>query len=295
MYNSILKILRCPKCGETLVLKSSREAGEEVLEGSLSCCNNHMWSIKEGVIDFESLEQTSSNTWSEDYKVMNYEELDRVILERTPKEQVEAGKKTQEEIFKVIDSLGAKRILDIATGRGMLLTSLASHYTDEVELVCVDLSYEVLKFDRIKTMKLNPKLKVNYITCDATKLPFIDNAFDLSLSFFGIQNMGEFVPQGIKEGVRVGKNGLLNACIIIKDDNPKIEELNKLLKENNFDFDLGTTTQTGIIKLHEMDGIHRVSAFNAFEGTAGKNDNDLLPIEGEWFANTLVSVKETWK
>ena len=215
---------------------------------------------------------------------MDYDELDMLVTKRTPKMQLDAMELAKVKLINSIHELNANRILDIATGRGMLLTKLAQNYRSNIDLVCVDLSFEVLKYDRIKVLKINPEAKVNYIACDATKLPFIDNAFDLSVSFFGISNMGDLASKGIKEGVRVSQNGLANVGVVIKDDNPKIDELNKLLKENGYDFNLYSCTESNFCKLHKIDDSHKVEVNKVFEGIAEKNENDMVPIEGEWFA-----------
>ena len=75
------------------------------------------------------------------------------------------------------------------------------------QILCTDLSFEVLKYDRLKAKKINPKVKVNYIACDATKLPLKDNSIDTATSFFGIANMLNLTLEGIKEANRVLKNG----------------------------------------------------------------------------------------
>ncbi len=284
MYRDILSIMVCPKCGEKLTLNSREEINGEVIEGTLACINNHKWKVQDGIINLESEEQSMANDWSESYKQMDYDELDMLITKRTPKMQLDAMELAKVKLINSIHELNANRILDIATGRGMLLTKLAQNYGSNIDLVCVDLSFEVLKYDRIKVLKINPKAKVNYIACDATKLPFTDNAFDLSVSFFGISNMGDLASKGIKEGVRVSQNGLANVGVVIKDDNHKIDELNKLLKENGYDFNLYSCTESNFCKLHKIDNSHKVEVNKVFEGIAEKNENDLVPIEGEWFA-----------
>lgn len=170
----------------------------------------------------------------------------------------------------------------------MLLTKLVKNFGNNIDLVCVDLSFEVLKYDRIKSKNIDPNAKINYIACDATKLPFLSDTFDLSVSFFGIQNMFDLASEGIMEGVRVSKKGLINASIVIKDNNPKIEALNKLLAEHGYDFKIDSFTESYLHQLHEIDENYKVEVNNIFEGIGGKNENDLIPIEGEWFAIALI-------
>lgn len=284
MYMEILDILICPKCQAKLKLESKEHIASEVIEGTLLCAGNHQWKIEGGVINFESEEQENANNWNELYKKMDYEELDIRVKERTPKIEIDAQEKAIEEIIDLINKYQAKKVLDIATGRGILLSQLVKNFKNNIELVCVDLSFEVLKYDRIKCMKINPDARINYIACDATKLPFLRDTFDLSVSFFGVQNMGNLASEGIQEGVRVSSKGLINAGYVIKDDNPEIKSLNELVEQHGYDFKVDSVTESHFHQLHNIDESYRVEVTNVFEGIGEKNENDLIPIEGQWFA-----------
>ncbi len=292
MYSNILEYLTCPECKKSLDLNTKKQVNGEVIEGILRCSNNHEWKVEDGVINFESEEQKSVNNWSESYKQVDYEELENQIKERTPQIQLDAQERAKEEIIKLIDKHNAKNILDIATGRGMLLKRIVKNFGDEIDLVCIDLSFEVLKYDRMKANKINSNAKINYIACDATNLPFTNDAFDLSVSFAGIQNMLDKASKGIKEGVRVSKDKLINVGVVIKDDNPKIDLINKLLAENNIDYDVKTATESSFYQLHKINDNFKVEVDNIFEGIAEKNDNDLIPIEDEWFAIAIIKTKK---
>ncbi|MCB2291521.1 class I SAM-dependent methyltransferase [Clostridium sp. CS001] len=289
MYNNILDMVVCPKCQEKFELESKEQINGEIIQGTLICINNHKWKVEEGVINFGSEEQQNANSWSESYKELNYDELD-ITIKKTSQIELDAHKKGKEEIISLINKYEAKKILNIATGRGMLLTNLVKSFGNTIDLVCVDLSFEVLKYDRIKAMNIDPNAKINYIACDATKLPFLKDTFDLSVSFFGIQNMFNLALEGIKEGVFVSKKGLINSNMVIKDNNPKIEELNKLLAEQGYDFKTDSFTESYTRKLHEIDDNYKTYVTNIFEGIGEKNENDLIPIEGEWFALALNEV-----
>jgi ubiquinone/menaquinone biosynthesis C-methylase UbiE/uncharacterized protein YbaR (Trm112 family) len=284
MYKNILEIMICPNCGEKLELNPKNEVDGEIIEGTLTCINNHKWIVEEGIINFESEEQSMVNNWSELYAQKDYNEIDKLLTERTPQIQLNAMEVAKAELINSIKEHHAKKVLDIATGRGLLLTRLVESFGSNIDLVCVDLSFEVLKYDRIKAKKINPNIKINYIACDATKMPFLSNSFDLTVSFFGISNMGNFSSEGINEGVRVSQNGLVNVGPVIKDDNPKIDELNKLLIENGYDFKVDSFTESNFYKMHKTVNNYNVEVNNVFEGIAEKNEDDLIPVEGEWFA-----------
>ncbi|WDV47416.1 class I SAM-dependent methyltransferase [Clostridiaceae bacterium M8S5] len=292
MYKSILEDLVCPKCKSGLSLEILEQEQDEIIEGKLICKDNHTWIIKDGVINFESQEQEIVNNWSEHYKNINYDELDKMVKEATPDNQLEGYNISKQVLLEKIKCKHAKNIIDIGTGRGMLLTYIAKNITDEISLVCVDLSYEVLKYDRLKVKKINPKIKVNYIACDAARLPFKENSFDLSVSFFGIINMGEIAKKGVEEAVRVSKEGLINAVMVIKDDNPKVETINKYLQDDGIDGKIDNIIETNCFKLHQVDGKYNVTKELTYESVALPSKYDYVPIEGEWFGINVYDCKE---
>lgn len=287
MYTSILDKIVCPTCKKKLELAIIKEEEQEIIEGTLTCSDGHVWVIKDGVINLESEEQTLANNWNDYYKNTDYASLDQWIEEATPTNQIEGYTLAKKAILGHIQSKGATHIIDIATGRGMLLTYLAQYLSSDTHLVCVDLSHEVLKYDRLKVKNINPALRVNYIACDATCLPFLRQAFDLSISFFGISNMGNAIAQGITDAVRVSKEGLINVGVVIKDDNPKIADVNQYLQDNQLDMSIDFATETRCRELHEGKGQYNVVEEKVFESIAQPSDLDLIPIEGEWFGINL--------
>ena len=232
MYREILQILRCQKCNEELALITEKEEDSEIIAGKLKCKNNHCWQISEGVINFQSVEQEQFNNWTESYKEYNYEEMDEKILKGTPKNQKEINEEAKRIIINNINEEENEFILDIATGRGMLFTEMLKELQGKSQILCTDLSFEVLKYDRLKAKKINPKVKVNYIACDATKPPLKDNSIDTATSFFGIANMLNLTLEGIKEANRVLKNGkyFFNAFITIKEDSKGFQSIKQFYK-----------------------------------------------------------------
>ena len=290
MYKNILEILTCPKCQEKLQIEAEKESNGEVIEGLLTCTNYHQWQVEDGIIIFQAQEQKEVNNWNELYKDISYKDLDDKIKDSTPQVELTAQKEGIREIINIVKKKDSTKILDIATGRGMLLTELVQEFGSKINLVAVDLSARVLKYDRLKCKELNPKARINFIACDATELPILKDSLDLSVSFFGIQNMGSLIPEGIKEGVRVSKKGLINTGYIIKDDNPEIPSVNKKLKKAGYEIRLDQFTESYFHQSHKLNDDYKVNVKKIFEGTGGNNKNDLIPIQDEWFA---LAISET--
>ena len=77
MYASILPVLRCPHCGSGFELTESKKDGGEIVTGKIVCEKGHSFSIREGILDFQSQEQELLNSWSEYSKAESDDSLDR--------------------------------------------------------------------------------------------------------------------------------------------------------------------------------------------------------------------------
>lgn len=295
MYKEILKVLKCPKCNGELSLTVNKEENDEIIDGKLSCGHDHHWAIREGVINFGSSEQEFGNSWTEFYKEHDYEELDKKILEGIPANIRILNEKTKKFIIdSVNDENNAEFILDVATGRGMLFTDMVKQLKVDAQIICADLSFEVLRYDRLKAKKINPDIKVNYIACDATDLPFKDSSIDCAVSFAGIANMADKTADGIKEAKRVLKTGksLLNSSFIIKEDSEGYRACKKFCHENNIKGAEEFMLKTRLERAHNEAGFEKVNLRTIGEDIGQKCEFDLIPYEGEWFAVVVAECKK---
>jgi len=242
-------------------------------------------------LNFNSKEQEGFNNWSEMEKEFGFDEMNKRIKESTPKNERKATDKANEYILNRLTSNNYKKVIDIASGRGMLARFIAKKTNNNLELVCTDLSLAVLIYDRKKILEINPNMKCNYVACDASNLPFKDNSFDSAVSLCGIQNMMDLMQKGIEESIRVAKQELINSCVTIKDDNPKIESINNFMKDNNINYDFNNATESAYEKYHDLNN-HKLKIDKIFEDVAVKNDNDMIPVEGEpFFMNVYRVIK----
>ena len=295
MYKELVEILMCPECKKELKLSIIKEENNEVVDGKLFCDNGHNWVIKEGVVHFGSEEQECANNWKESYKFKDYEELDKEIYLNTPENIKEINNKIKEFIIKKINqSKKIKNILDIATGRGMLLTELVQKINIDAQIICADLSFDVLKYDRLKVKNINPGVRVNYIACDATNLPIKEAAIDMAVSFLGIANMLDKMPEGIKEANRVVKrnNYLLNSGIVIKENSDGYRVVKDWLNSKGIYEAESTFIETGFEKAHEDAGFEYIKPIEIAEGIGEKCENDLLPFENEWFSVFVIECRK---
>jgi ubiquinone/menaquinone biosynthesis C-methylase UbiE/uncharacterized protein YbaR (Trm112 family) len=295
MYKELSKILRCPECKGKLIVSIVKEENDEIIEGKLTCENSHNWIIKDGVVNFGSKEQELANTWSESYKQMEYKELDKQIVDGIPKNTKEINNKVKGFIINEINTnKEINTVLDIATGRGMLLTELAKYITTDAQIICTDLSFDVLKYDRLKVEQINPNIKVNYIACDATKLPFKENSIDLAVSFYGIANMLDKMGTGIVDAKRVLKDGtlLLNSGFIIKENSQGYNAAKEWFASNNIFGAENLLTETGFEKAHSDANFNSTKLVKIGEDIGEKCEFDLIPFEGEWFSVVIAQCEK---
>jgi len=99
-----------------------------------------------------------------------------------------------------------KVVLDVACGTGYGVGYLADKGSSEV--VGVDISMEAVGYARERFSKDN---KASFICADAIRLPFLDNAFDIVVSFETIEHIRQY-RKFLAECRRVLKDGGLLIC-----------------------------------------------------------------------------------
>ncbi len=156
MYKEILKLLKCPKCNGELNLTVEKEGNSEIIDGKLSCKEGHDWIIREGIINFGSVEQELANNWTESYEQYDDAEIDKKLLEGVPQNFRIISNKAKKFIIDSINKKEYEFILDIATGRGGLFKEMVKHLKTESQIICTDLSFVVLKYDRLNAKKMQP-------------------------------------------------------------------------------------------------------------------------------------------
>lgn len=290
MYKEVVKILKCPCCGSELKLISEKEENGEVIEGHLICAQKHVYKIYAGVVDFGSEEQKDANNWSEHYQQLSYEELDSSIDDRKTENQKYVETLFLDGIINETKQLEKGYLLDVASGRGLLLRKMLETINEDVHLIASDLSFQVLMYDRIKLASINPKVKISYIACDASNLAFKDNSIDMVCTFVGFLNMGNLMEKGIVEAARVlkPKGKLINSLMYMKEDSSGYKEVKKILEENDLDSLAQFLLRDKLFEMHK-NYFTKVSDQITYEGIAEPFEGDLLPYADEWFANAVIT------
>lgn len=289
MYTNLLPVLRCPHCATRFLLTESKKVGEEIIEGKIACEKGHIFYIHEGILDFQSQEQELFNSWDEYFKEESVDDFDYKCDACKSENQQIIEKDFLGGIVEEAAKLKAGFLLDVASGRGMLLRELLKNVDANVEIISTDLSFRILWHDRIKFKQINPHIKVNCIACDATNLPIQDYSIDMACTYSGFTNMLNLMENGIRDTARVLKDHapLINSLIYMDENADGAKKVARYLSENHMEDAQKIYIRDELLAIHTK-YFRNVHEKNIYEGIAEGVEGDLIPCDGEWFANVVL-------
>lgn len=264
------------------------ETEDELMEGTLDCERGHSFRITQGVADFNSQEQSFMNQWESLSEDQSFEALDREMDTNNPDAILERREKVLDAIVSEMADRNCKVILDLASGRGLLLTKLATNLEDDVHIISIDLSAFVLKYDYQKFKKIAPGKKISYLACDATNLPLKDCVVDMATTYGGFSNMLGCAGEALQEAHRVLKSGgvLLDSFVVIGKDSKGYATLQQVCAEQRITGAEDFFLHEGL-KINHSVLFSEVTCNTVFEGIGVDNGMDLLPYPGEWYAEQV--------
>ncbi len=127
--------------------------------------------------------------------------------------------------IKLLKSLDAPEILDIATGTGDL--AIASLKIKPKRVVGLDLSAQMLKVGKEKIQKRNLSHIISMVEGDSENLPFKNEEFDAAMVAFGVRNF-ENLHKGLVEINRVLKAG--GKFVVLEFSNPSTFPFKQIFK-----------------------------------------------------------------
>jgi ubiquinone/menaquinone biosynthesis C-methylase UbiE len=224
------------------------------------------------------------NEWSVQLKGKDPEEFDSFIESKTAPNEIQLRNKLISLLRDQILIQKPSYLLDVATGRGMFATKIIDNLPPHTHLICTDLSPTILFSDQYKLKKRNPKVKISYISCDASNLPFVTNSIDCIVSFFGIANMGSVISSAMHEINRVlSDNGIFFDCnILIKNNSPSYIAMKEFFDNREETYPLAYLDKEKFKEYHIQHHFHG-EYFSAGSSIGLKNELDLIPMEGDWF------------
>lgn len=285
MYKAIVNCLCCPKCRKNLYLRAVSEYEGDVIDGTLICETGHVYRISRGVVDFNSEEQGFANQWEAMGEERNFEEMDREIDTQNPTDIIQRREMVLKAIVDAITGYECKVVLDIASGRGLMLTELCKALDDDVHIISIDLSSYVLKYDRQKFGQMFPNRKISYLACDATNLPIKECLIDAATTYCGFSNMIGCAHEALREAHMVIKPGgvLADSYVVIQQESQGYKTLQQVCNEQCAEGAEDFFLHDSLTKHHDR-LFSNVECNVVFEGIGVGNGMDLLPYHGEWYA-----------
>ena len=289
MYRAILNYLRCPICRKKFLLRADSEFDGDVIEGLLTCEEGHNYRIHQGVADFNSVEQAIANQWEELSDGHSFEEFDSHVDAHNPAQVIERREMVLDAITGAAAAHKPKVVLDIASGRGLLLTELVKALDSDTHIISIDLSKFVLQYDHQKFRQMAPDAKISFLACDATNLPLKDSVVDAATTYSGFSNMVGCAGEALAEAHRVLKSAgiLVDSYVVIEKGSKGYELLHQVCAQQQLSGAEAFFLHEDVVKHHEA-LFSAVDCKRVFEGLGVGNDMDLLPYDGEWYAEEVL-------
>lgn len=113
------------------------------------------------------------------------------------------------------DLRGARRVLDVGSGAGQIARHVLKHADRQAEVVCLDLSHEMLRRARHRLKRGEPR----FVAADLTQLPFADGSFDCVTCGYVLEHLPD-AKLGLAELSRVMMPGARMLLLTTEDNFP---------------------------------------------------------------------------
>ena len=139
-----------------------------------------------------------------------YDKLNHIL-------SLDIDKLWRKRVVRIVRKLGAKHIMDMATGTGDLAIALAKKI-DSTTIYGADFSSEMLAVAKQKIEQLGLSERISLTECNAEDIPLADEAIDAATVAFGVRNF-EHQKEALTEMKRTIKKG--GHLIVLEFSNPK--------------------------------------------------------------------------
>lgn len=120
-------------------------------------------------------------------------------------------------VVRIVGKIGAKHIMDMATGTGDLAIALAKNI-DGATIYGADFSSEMLAIAKRKIEHLGLSNRISLTECNAENIPLADEVVDAATVAFGVRNF-EHQREALTEMKRTIKRG--GHLIVLEFSNPR--------------------------------------------------------------------------
>lgn len=205
MKHNTLKLIRCPKYFGKLKLHNIKnELNNEIIDAELINNQGDIYKVSNGILDLvlES-ELVGDALFARNYYksiASTYDENVDITFQLYNENEIES----RNFMIDLLELKSDSKVLEISAGTGKDSEIILSRLSEKGELICVDISPDMLLYAKEKLK--NFKNVTDVISANACNLPFEDNSFDALYCFAGVGHFPS-IKKGLNEMARVVKEG----------------------------------------------------------------------------------------
>lgn len=286
MKASLLQILACPVCYESLEFEGTY-SDDRLVRGFLRCSNGHLYQVKDEIPIIKSQRMSRGEfVWKVEFpNLQRYEDIQEEYLSYLSEEQKEADKELMNTL--AINVSEENLVLDIASGMGQLLLVLSQQLSNKNSLLGTDVDEKPLRGAKLKLEEQKRYGRVSLGVMDGKHLAIKTEKISCITSFFGFDNIPD-TKKALRETFRVlkAKGRLALATLWLEEGSKSLE-----LAENRGIGSIGTEKR--LVEVFDETGFKLDSVKIFYSGKWPYNPMDRIPVEGDWFAHTLVLAHKT--
>jgi ubiquinone/menaquinone biosynthesis C-methylase UbiE/uncharacterized protein YbaR (Trm112 family) len=290
MHKTIAQSLACPVCRKPLVFEG-KETTTRFVNGHFKCERGHTYHVKEeiGVLKDEKL-SANEFEWKVDVShEKKYDEIRNQYDSYLREDQKAAMCKMIQRLADLVISSNrgsSDVVLDIATGMGTFILSLAEKASGSILLLGTDIDERPLRGVMNRAMKLDTWHRLSLAVMDAKRLALKDASLSTVSSHFGFDSVPETVS-AFKECARVLRAGgrVFFSSLWLKEgsESTRLAEKHKVCQIG------GRTMLEKALDEAELtlEGVEEI-----YSGVWPRNPMDLLPVEGDEYSHVIVHVRK---
>lgn len=284
----MINILACPFCQGNLVFDGV-EAEGRLRKGLLECIScSQTFQVRDEIPDLRAGDW-SKNLLTEkkilELLDLNEDALRSLVEERGtyPESQPAEVQEADVQILETMCSkiAGFPFVLDIASGRGILLRNVAKGIPD-IHLVGTDIDENMLRTAQEELQNANLYEQTSLLLCDVGQLPFKSDSIPSIVSLAGFSNI-QNAAEALSEVNRVlSPRGILIFSSLFLQEGSRSFEYTKRLGLAD------VATEDLLKKSFENAGLKLLSLKEVYSGIHPGYSLDLLPFRGDWFSENLI-------
>ena len=244
--------------------------------------NGHLYQVKDGIPLIKDPKlRRDEFVWKVEFpNLQRYEEIQRQYWSYSSEEQKEADNALLNELAEGVSD--EQTVLDIASEMGRLLFVLSQSAGNGATILGIDVDEKPLRGAKLKLQEQNSYDRVSLCVMDGKYLAIRPQKIPCATSFFGLDN----IPNAKKAFEELHRTltpdgRLVLATLWLKEKSRSMT----LAEKHGYG---AIATKEHLIQTLGETGFKVISAQTFYSGKWPHNPMDRVPVEGDWFAHSLV-------